>query len=105
MGPRGTAEVAAHERMGWRSLWALLPARQQEITSLSPTAMPFMPQQRGGNVSVKQASQWGNPEMGICKTVGSWGSPAGPGLRLGERIILPESFTPLSSRLCTFPMN
>lgn len=94
---------------GWdgtrRSLRALLPALQQEITSLSPTAMPFMPQQQGGNVSVKQESRCGNPTLGICKTVGSQGSPAGPGVSLGEGIILPESFASLPSHLCAFPIN
>lgn len=31
-------------------------ALQQEITSLSPAAMPFMPRQRGGNVSAERGA-------------------------------------------------
>lgn len=34
----------------------LLPALRWEITPLSPAAMPFMPQQRGGNVSGEEGA-------------------------------------------------
>lgn len=34
----------------------LLPALRREITLLSPAAMPFMPQQRDGNVSGEEGA-------------------------------------------------
>lgn len=35
----------------------LLPALRWEITLLSPAAMPFMPQQRDGNVSGEEGAR------------------------------------------------